>query len=107
MIKKEILKQKFEEFHKLKFPSEPSGMDIIAELSYDDGYIAGNVSTFLGQSPVKQPLLGVRKEVCEQIEKYEPETEEDKKYFEYLKFYIDKLEELNALLKECLSEEKI
>lgn len=104
MTKKEQLKQKYEEFNKLKFPSEPSGLDVIAELSDDDGGIAGNIDTFLGGGSLKVPPYGIRKEIYEQLEKYQPKTEEDKKDFEYIKFYVDKLEKLNELLKECLAE---
>ena len=80
------------------------GMDIIAELSYDDGYIAGNVSTFLEKKTIDHPLLGVRKEIYEQLKEFQPKTEEDRQDVEYIKFYIDKLDELNKLLKNCLGE---
>lgn len=106
MTKKELLKEKFEEFRKLKFPSEPAGMDIIAELSYDDGYIVGNVDTFLGQASINHPLLGIRKEIYEQLEKFQSQTEEEKKDLDYIKFYVGKLDELSELLKECLDEIK-
>ena len=48
----EELKKKFEEFKELKFPSIPSDLDISAELSLEDGNLAGYITSHLAHSRI-------------------------------------------------------
>ena len=104
MKKNDLLATEFEELKKLKFPSEPKGLDVIAELAEADGYIAGNVSTFLAGKIPDFELKGLDEDIKKNIREYSPVDSDDEKEWNYLRLYLEKMESLNSLLKDAIKE---
>ncbi|MGB0757462.1 MAG: hypothetical protein ACPGO5_03330 [Patescibacteria group bacterium] len=102
MIERGIrLKDKFEEFKKLKFPSVPIDLDIAAELALEDGNLAGYVTGHLAHvrknfQPIDLSCINKR------LQGYEAKNDEEKKEIEYIKEYLNKMLELQDLVQADL-----
>lgn len=104
ILKKELT-SKWEEFRKKSFPQGLEDLDIHADLAELDGFIAGLVSSYLGEASIDKNLIKLNKELDKELSSFSPKNENDKLYYlEYLD-YKNKIDELTILLAKCLDLE--
>lgn len=100
---KEQLNIEFKKFYDMKFPSVPLDLDIAAELALEDGYLAGYIISHLAGSRIDFKSMNLDY-IFDNIKRYTPKDNEEKKEVEYIKSYIEQMIKTQNILQADLEK---
>ncbi|MGB0757463.1 MAG: hypothetical protein ACPGO5_03335 [Patescibacteria group bacterium] len=96
----EDLKAKFQIFTQSKFPPEPEGLDVIAELDTTSDGIISNVQALLEGRLEDVKDLHYHSYLRDALSGYQPKNEEDEQSFKQFSDYFEMIEDLNDLVAQ-------
>ncbi len=105
---KEKLRKLFEEFIELPFPHYTAGNkglgEIIPELADLDGHIAGLVSSYLDNAPVRKKYVYIDENLNKSLSEIRPSSKEEQKALSGFVEYKRRIDEMTRILQKLLEE---
>jgi len=105
------LKKLYEEFFVTQFPkiySENEELsDIFDELVLQDAHIAGLVSSYLQDAPIRIDWIQIDKNLNHKIEKFNPSNGDEEKTISGIREYNEKLNKMTKILKQLTEKNNL